>query len=87
MILKQKLEKAGTANEMFQVFAVYNQLFMRPKIRGAITQYQSQLITQVSKDIEKLKTKLLNEEKMDLTLSNLRDFPEVVTKMVWTYQL
>ena len=60
---------------------------MRPKIRGAITQYQSQLITQVSKDIEKLKTKLLNEEKMDLTLSNLRDFPEVVTKMVWTYQL
>ncbi len=40
-ILKQKLEKAGTANEMFQVFAVYNKLFMRPKIRGAITQYQS----------------------------------------------
>jgi dynein heavy chain 1 len=41
LLLKQKLERAGNANEMFQVFAVYNKLFMRPKIRSAITQYQS----------------------------------------------
>ena len=59
-LLKQKLAKAVTANEMFQVFADYNQLLMRPKIRGTITQYQSELLRQVHKDIDLLKTKLLN---------------------------
>lgn len=54
---------------MFQVFAVYNKLFMRPKIRGAITQYQSQLLSEVHRDIERLKTKVLNESKIDNTLN------------------
>jgi len=38
-MLKQKLAKAANANEMFQVFADYNQLLMRPKIKGTIAQY------------------------------------------------
>ena len=38
-LLKLKLERAANANEMFGVFTVYNKLFARPKIRGAITQY------------------------------------------------
>ena len=59
-LLKQKLAKASTANEMFQVFNDYNQLLMRPKIKGTVAQYQAQLINQVEKDIEVLKKKLLN---------------------------
>lgn len=68
-LLKQKLAKAVTANEMFQVFNDYNKLLMRPKIKGTVAQYQSQLLNQVHKDIEILKKKLLNQEKMDKTLN------------------
>lgn len=72
---------------MFQVFSVYNKLFMRPKIRGAITQYQSQLLTQVREDVDRLKVKLLDENKVDETLNAVRDFPEVVNKIIWINQL
>lgn len=86
-LLKQKLAKASTANEMFQVFNDYNQLLMRPKIKGTVAQYQSQLLNQVEKDIEVLKKKLLNQEKMDKTLNMTRDIPEISEKIVWMNQL
>lgn len=35
-LLKKKLAKAVTANEMFQVFNDYNKLLMRPKIKGTV---------------------------------------------------
>ena len=38
-LLKQKLAKAVTANEMFQVFNDYNKLLMRTKIKGTVAQY------------------------------------------------
>ena len=60
---------------------------MRPKIRGAITQYQSQLLTQVREDVDKLKVKLLDESKNDETLNHVRDFPMVVNKIIWINQL
>lgn len=82
-LLKQKLAKAVTANEMFQVFNDYNKLLMRPKIKGTVAQYQSQLLNQVHKDIEVLKKKLLNQEKMDKTLIMTRDIPEISEKIVW----
>ena len=86
-MLKQKLAKAITANEMFQVFNDYNKLLMRPKIKGTVAQYQSQLLNQVHKDIEILKKKLLNQEKMDKTLNVTRDIPEISEKIVWMNQL
>ena len=60
---------------------------MRPKIRGTITQYQSELLRQVHKDIDLLKTKLLNQDRMDKTLNETRDIPEIVNKIVWMNQL
>lgn len=72
---------------MFQVFADYNQLLMRPKIRGTITQYQSELLRQVHKDIDLLKAKLLNQERTDKTLIHARDIPEIVNRIVWMSQL
>ena len=72
---------------MFQVFADYNQLLMRPKIKGTIAQYQSQLLNQVHKDIDILKTKLLNQDKIDKTLIFARDIPDVSNKIVWMNQI
>ena len=62
-LLKQKLAKAQDANQMFQIFNDYNKLMMRPKIKGTVAQYQSQLLNQVHINIESLKKKLLSSEK------------------------
>jgi len=61
-ILKAKLSKAQNANEMFRVFQIFNALFTRPRIRGAIQEYQIQLLIKVEKDIEILREKLLNNQ-------------------------
>ena len=34
--LRERLANAGNANEMFKVFSIFNALFTRPRIRGAI---------------------------------------------------
>lgn len=39
LILKAKLSQATNANEMFRVFQIFNALFTRPRIRGAIQEY------------------------------------------------
>ncbi|KIK51248.1 hypothetical protein GYMLUDRAFT_982366 [Collybiopsis luxurians FD-317 M1] len=44
---------------MFRVFERFNALFVRPKIRGAIQEYQTQLIDSVKEDIKHLHDKLL----------------------------
>ena len=38
---------AKNANEMFRIFSRFNALFVRPHIRGAIREYQTQLIQRV----------------------------------------
>ena len=42
---------------MFRIFSRFNALFVRPHIRGAIREYQNQLIHRVKEDIEKLHEK------------------------------
>jgi len=86
-LLKNKLAKAATASDMLQVFSDFNKLLMRPKIRATITQYQSQLLNQVHKDIDKLKNKLFQQDKMDKTLNKARDLPDIVNKIVWMNNL
>ena len=48
---------------MFRVFQIFNALFTRPRIRGAIQEYQIQLLIKVEKDIEILQTDLKNIKK------------------------
>ena len=55
--LRDQLGMAKNANEMFRIFSRYNALFVRPHIRGAIREYQTQLIQRVKDDIEKLHEK------------------------------
>lgn len=42
---------------MFRIFSRFNALFVRPHIRGAIREYQTQLIQRVKDDIEALHEK------------------------------
>ncbi|KAJ3099515.1 hypothetical protein HDU96_010687, partial [Phlyctochytrium bullatum] len=55
--LRDRLGTAKNANEMFRVFSKFNALFVRPKIRGAIQEYQTQLIENVKEDIKRLHDK------------------------------
>ncbi len=49
--IREFLEKAEDANEMFRVCARFNALFIRPRISAAVHDYQEQLIATVKKDI------------------------------------
>ena len=55
--LRDQLGTARNANEMFRIFSRYNALFVRAHIRGAIREYQTQLIQRVKDDIEGLHNK------------------------------
>ena len=55
--LRDQLGTAKNANEMFRIFSRFNALFVRPHIRGAIREYQTQLIQRVKDDIEALQEK------------------------------
>ncbi|KAK4618664.1 Dynein heavy chain, cytoplasmic [Fulvia fulva] len=59
--LRDRLALAKTANEMFRVFSKFNALFVRPKIRGAITEYQVQLMNNVRDDIENLQQRFTHQ--------------------------
>ncbi len=52
--------------QMFRVFSKFNALFFRPRIKGAIQEYQTQLIERVKEDIRTLqdmfKTQYPNSE-------------------------
>jgi dynein heavy chain 1 len=87
-ILKAKLSQAQNANEMFRVFQIFNALFTRPRIRGAIQEYLIQLLIKVEKDIEILRDKLLNnqnqEQHQSTMLNRIRGFPDISNKIIWT---
>lgn len=90
-ILKAKLSQAQNANEMFRVFQIFNALFTRPRISGAIQEYQIQLLVKVEKDIEVLKAKLLSnqnqEQHQSTTLNRIKGFPDISNKIIWTKQI
>ena len=62
--LRDQLGTAKNANEMFRIFSRFNALFVRPHIRGAIREYQTQLMQRVKDDIEAL------HEKFKVEISN-----------------
>ena len=87
--LRDRLATAKTANEMFRVFSKFNALFVRPKIRGAISEYQSQLIDSVKHDIvalqERFKQQYGNSEAH--MMAQLRDLPSVSGAIIWARQI
>ena len=74
---------------MFRVFSRFNALFVRPKIRGAIQEYQTTLIDGVKEDIARLhqvfRTQYRNSEAYHLC--QLRDLPPVAGAIMWAKQI
>ncbi|MCJ1433426.1 hypothetical protein MMC27_002786 [Xylographa pallens] len=87
--LRDRLATAKNANEMFRVFSKFNALFVRPKIRGAIGEYQTQLIDRVKNDIaalhERFKLQYGNSEAH--MMAQLHDLPVVSGAIIWARQI
>ncbi|GAA6059654.1 hypothetical protein JCM10212_004157 [Sporobolomyces blumeae] len=87
--LRDRLGGAKNANEMFRVFSKFNALFVRPKIRGAIAEYQSQLIDSVKEDIRGLQDKFKRSYQASEAyhMSQLRDHPPISGAIIWAKQI
>ncbi|VDB92823.1 BgtA-20854 [Blumeria graminis f. sp. tritici] len=87
--LRDRLAIAKTSNEMFRVFSKFNALFVRPKIRGAITEYQTQLIENVKHDISSLHERFKQQygHSEAHAMSQLRDIPPVSGAIIWARQI
>ncbi|XP_048259760.1 cytoplasmic dynein 1 heavy chain 1-like isoform X2 [Haliotis rufescens] len=87
--LRDQLGTARNANEMFRIFSRFNALFVRPHIRGAIREYQTQLIQRVKDDIESLheKFKVQYGQSKACRMSKVRDLPPVSGSIIWARQI
>ena len=87
--LRDRLATAKTANEMFRVFSKFNALFIRPKIRGAISEYQNQLIDNVKQDISLLHERFKQQygHSQAHFMAQLRDIPPVSGSIIWARQI
>lgn len=87
--LRDQLGTAKNANEMFRIFSRFNALFIRPHIRGAIREYQTQLIQRVKDDIEALqeKFKIQYAASKACKMSKFRDIPPVAGNIIWAKQI
>ncbi|WVQ81477.1 hypothetical protein IAT38_003601 [Cryptococcus sp. DSM 104549] len=87
--LRDKLATARNAQEMFRVFSKFNTLFVRPKIRGAIQEYQTRLIESVKEDIRRLRQKFTANYRNSQAyhMSQMRDFPSVSSAIIWARQI
>ena len=74
---------------MFHIFSLFNTLFVRPHIRGAIREYQTQLIQRVKDDIEALheKFKIQYPQSKAFRMSGVRDIPPVAGSIIWVKQI
>ncbi|XP_077971534.1 cytoplasmic dynein 1 heavy chain 1-like isoform X1 [Styela clava] len=87
--LRDQLGTAKNANEMFRIFSRFNALFVRPHIRGAIREYQTQLIQRVKDDIESLheKFKIQYVASKSARMSRGLDLPPVSGSIIWARQI
>ncbi|XP_071963522.1 cytoplasmic dynein 1 heavy chain 1-like [Antedon mediterranea] len=87
--LRDQLGTAKNANEMFRIFSRFNALFVRPHIRGAIREYQTQLIQRVKDDIEALHDKFKIQYPLSKAskMSKVRDLPPTSGSIIWARQI
>lgn len=87
--LRDRLAVAKGANEMFRVFSKFNALFVRPKIRGAISEYQNELIGKVKEKITELQERSKHPYGHTEThaMAQLRDLPPVSGAIIRTKQI
>ena len=87
--LRDQLGSAKNANEMFRIFSRFNALFVRPHIRHAIREYQTQLIQRVKEDIEALQKQFTGQYQKSpaANMSRQVDLPPVSSSIIWIRQI
>ncbi|KAJ4492499.1 dynein heavy chain, N-terminal region 1-domain-containing protein [Lentinula lateritia] len=87
--LRDRLGTARNANKMFRVFSKFNALFVRPKIHGAIQEYQTQLIDSVKEDIKHLHDKFKTQYRYSEAyhMSQMRDLPPIAGAIIWAREI
>ena len=87
--LRDRLAVAKTANEMFRVFSKFNALFVRPKVKGAVTEYQVQLINSVRDDIEALQKRFTHQygQSEAHAMAQLHDLPPISGAVIRARQI
>ncbi|KAK3716178.1 dynein heavy chain [Vermiconidia calcicola] len=83
--LRDRLAVAKTANEMFRVFSKFNALF----IRGAIAEYQAQLINNVREDIGALQERFTHQygHSESHAMAQLHDLPPISGAIIRARQI
>lgn len=74
---------------MFRVFARFNLLLTRTRVRAAVKEFQMQLISTVAVAVEKLQSKftLKYEASAAARISRLRGIPPMAGKILWAKQM
>ena len=74
---------------MFRIFAKFNGLFFRPRIKSAIEEYQSQLLKEVKESITVLDQKFLQSyvDTENIKICNVKDIPIKAGKIIWAKQI
>lgn len=87
--MRDKLASAKTTNEMFRTFSKFNALFSRPRIRGAIQEYQNQILSSIKKDIKSFRdrfTMKYNSSEV-CKMYKVVNFPSLSGLLTWYIQL
>ncbi|SMQ54365.1 unnamed protein product [Zymoseptoria tritici ST99CH_3D7] len=87
--LRDRLAVAKSANEMFRVFSKFNALFVRPKIKGAIAEYQVQLMNNVRDDIDSLQQRFTHQYGQSEAhgMAQLHDLPPISGAIIRARQI
>ncbi|PWZ01334.1 cytoplasmic dynein heavy chain 1 [Testicularia cyperi] len=87
--LRDMLGQAKSAREMLRVLSQFNSLFVRPKVRGAVQEYQQQLLNSVKADIKALHDKFKAQYRPSEAnhVSQMRDVPEIAGAIIWARQI
>lgn len=83
--LQQGLERSRTARERLRILAHYNRLFVRPRVRAAVQEYQTVLLQSVRADLETLRARFqVGYRDSDAHMAaQLRHQPDIVGAIVW----
>lgn len=88
-LLRDKLTACQDAEDMFRVFARFNPLLTRTRVRVAVKEFQVQLIATVAQAVAKLQSKftLKYESSSAARISKLRGIPPIAGKILWAKQM
>jgi len=88
-LLRDALAGARSASDMFRVLGRFNALFVRPKVRGAVQEYQASLYKKIDEDISALYEKFQAgyEGSQAAGMSHVRDIPSLSGKLIWAAQI